>query len=182
MRKVVVAAYSDDWKKKFDEEARELQKIFGIEILMIHHIGSTSVNGLSAKPIIDMMPVVRDITKIDTYNEAMIAIGYEPRGENGLPGRRYFQKGGDQRTHHVHMYEIGNGEIDRHIAFRDYLRMHANAAKEYADLKEALAKQFPYDIESYINGKEHLASEIEREALRWFREFSYSSIKGVEIC
>lgn len=80
-RKVTVEEYSTDWKKQFDEEAILLQKIFGLEIQMIHHIGSTSVNGLSAKPIIDMMPVVRDITKIDSYNDAIIAIGYEPKGE-----------------------------------------------------------------------------------------------------
>lgn len=108
MRKVEVVAFSGEWEKKFVEEDILLQKIFGVEIQIIHHIGSTSVNGLSAKPIIDMMPVVRDINKIDTYNNAMIAIGYEPKGENGLPGRRYFQKGGDKRTHHIHIYEMGN--------------------------------------------------------------------------
>lgn len=93
MRKVEVIAYSAEWKKKFEEEAMQLQAILGPEILAIHHIGSTSVHDLHAKPIIDIMPVVRDITKIQTYNHAMIAIGYEPKGENGLPGRRYFQKG-----------------------------------------------------------------------------------------
>lgn len=168
-RKVSVEEYSTDWKKRFDEEAILLQKVFGLETQMIHHIGSTSVNGLSAKPIIDIMPVVLDIRKIHSFTSAMKAIGYEPKGENGLPGRRYFQKGGDNRTHHVHIYEAGNPEIERHLAFRDFLRVHPNIAKEYGELKEALAKQFPYDIESYINGKEQLASEIEREALEWYK-------------
>lgn len=172
MRKVSVEEYSADWKKRFEEEAILLQKVFGFEIQMIHHIGSTSVSGLSAKPIIDMMPVVRDITKIDVYNDAMIAIGYEPKGENGLSGRRYFQKGGNDRTHHIHIYEVGHPGIERHLAFRDYLCTHPNAKKKYGDLKEALAKQFPYDIESYINGKEKLASEIEGDALSWFKEIS----------
>lgn len=167
-RKVSIEKYSTDWKKKFDEEAILLQKIFGLEIQMIHHIGSTSVNGLSAKPIIDMMPVVRDIKKIDAYNEAMIAIGYEPKGENGLSGRRYFQKGGDNRTHHVHIYELGNGEIERHLAFRDFLRVQPVIAKKYGDLKKALAEQFPYDIDAYINGKEKLAKDIEQQAIHWF--------------
>ncbi|MFJ7971126.1 GrpB family protein [Psychrobacillus sp. NPDC096389] len=170
MRKVIVEAYSADWKKKFEDEAILLQKSFGSEIQMIYHIGSTSVNGLSAKPIIDIMPVVRDITIMDEYNDQMAAIGYEPKGENGLPGRRYFQKGGNNRTHHVHIYEVGNPGIERHLAFRDYLSTHANAKKDYGDLKEELAKQFPYDIESYINGKEQLASEIERDALRWYKK------------
>lgn len=168
-RKVSVEKYSTDWKKKFDEEAILLQKIFGLEIQMTHHIGSTSVNGLSAKPIIDMMPVVRDITKIDSYNEAMIAIGYEPKGENGLSGRRYFQKGGDNRTHHIHIYELGNPEIERHLAFRDFLRVRPVIAKKYGDLKKALAEKFPYDIDAYINGKEKLAKEIEQQAVHWFK-------------
>ncbi|QUG42296.1 GrpB family protein [Psychrobacillus sp. INOP01] len=175
-RKVLVEKYSTDWKKKFDEEAILLQKIFGLEIQMIHHIGSTSVNGLSAKPIIDMMPVVRDITKIDAYNEAMIAIGYEPKGENGLSGRRYFQKGGDNRTHHVHIYELGNREIERHLAFRDFLRVHPVIAKKYGDLKKALAEKFPYDIDAYINGKENLAKEIEQQAIKWYKGTEKKSI------
>lgn len=169
MRKVEVIAYSEDWKKNFDEEARRIEQIFGSEIIAIHHIGSTSVKDLSAKPIIDMMPVVRDIRKIDANNNAMIAIGYKPKGENGLPGRRYFQKGGDNRTHHVHIYGLGNPEIERHLAFRDYLRLHSDIAKEYGDLKVALAKQFPYDMEAYINGKEQLAKEIEQKAIRWYK-------------
>ena len=169
MRKVEVVAYSEEWKKKFGVEATLLQKIFGLEIQMIHHIGSTSVNSLSSKPIIDMMPVVRDIRKIDAYNNAMIAIGYEPKGENGLPGRRYFQKGGDNRTHHIHMYGMGNPEIERHLAFRDFLRVHPNIAKNYGDLKEVLAKQFPYDIDAYIKGKEKMAMEIEQQAIQWYK-------------
>ena len=168
MRRVLVEEYDADWKKKFEDEAILLQMIFGLEIQKIHHIGSTSVNGLSAKPIIDMMAIVRDINKIDTYSDAMIAIGYEPKGENGLPGRRYFQKGGDNRTHHVHMYEMANPEIERHLAFRDFLRAHPVTAKKYGDFKKTLAKQFPYDIDAYINGKEKLAKEIEHQAIYWF--------------
>lgn len=170
MRKVEVVRYSEGWNKKFDEEALQIQEIFGSEIIAIHHIGSTSVKKLSAKPIIDILPVVRDIRKIDAYNNAMIAIGYKPKGENGLPGRRYFQKGGDNRTHHIHIYEKGNPGIERHLAFRDFLRIHPDIARKYGDLKEALAVQFPYDIDAYINGKEKLAKEIEQQALLWRKD------------
>lgn len=86
----------------------------------------------------------------------MECIGYDPKSENGLPGRRYFQKGGENRTHHVHMYQVASPEIERHLAFRDYLRSHLQVAKASGQLKEQLAHQFPYDIESYIKGKEHL--------------------------
>lgn len=113
----------------YEKEAVKLRKIFRSEITEIYHIGSTSVDGLIAKPVIDIMPVVRDVNRIDDYNTEMIDIGYEPKGENGLPGRRFFQKGGDERTHHIHFYEMGNTEIERHLAFRNYLRTHPDALK-----------------------------------------------------
>lgn len=169
MRKVEVVTYSEDWKIDFDEEAMRIEKIIGSEIIAIHHIGSTSVIDLAAKPIIDIMPLVRDITKVEAYNDAMIAIGYEPKGENGLPGRRYFQKGGNSRTHHVHIYEIGNPEIERHLAFRGFLRAHPANAREYGDFKRALVKQFPEDMEAYINGKEIFLKEIEEQAIHWYK-------------
>lgn len=156
MRRVEVKPYDEQWTSKFVDEANKLHDIFGTEIIEIHHIGSTSVNGLKAKPIIDIMPVVRDINLIDEFNIAMISIGYEAKGENGITGRRFFQKGGDNRTHHIHFFELGNPEIERHLAFRDYLRSHSDVAKKYGDLKEELSKRFPYDIESYIKGKEQL--------------------------
>lgn len=169
MRKVVVTVYNDQWSSSFKEEAEKLREIFGSGLIEIHHIGSTAVKGLKAKPIIDIMPVVRDINEIDRFNLAMEDIGYVAKGENGIPRRRYFQKGGDNRTHHVHVYELGNLEIERHLAFRDYLRMHPEAVKAYGDLKEELAKRFPFDITSYIKGKERLAIDIEQKAIEWYR-------------
>lgn len=167
MRKVDVIPFSDRWSFDFEKEAAILQEIFGAEIIKIHHIGSTSVHGLSAKPIIDIMPVVKNILRIDQYNGKMAAIGYEAKCENGIAGRRYFQKGGDERTHHVHIYGNGSPEIDRHLAFRDFLRAHPEKAKAYGDLKEKLAGQFPFDIDMYINGKAGLAAQIEQEAMEW---------------
>ncbi|MDN4606162.1 GrpB family protein [Sporosarcina highlanderae] len=170
MRRVEVIPFSNRWKLEFEKEAANLQEIFGTEIIEIHHIGSTSVQGLSAKPIIDILPVVKDISQVDQYNGKMAGIGYVAKGENGILGRRYFQKGGDERSHHLHIYENGSSEIDRHLAFRDFLRAHPKQAKGYGSLKEKLAQQFPYDIESYIKGKDQLASQIEREAIVWYRK------------
>ncbi|GKV56131.1 hypothetical protein NCCP2222_20780 [Sporosarcina sp. NCCP-2222] len=170
MRKVEVLTYSDEWPLKFREAAKELQRVFGSELLAIHHIGSTSVVGLSAKPIIDIMPVVKEIARIDFFNQTMLELGYEAKGENGIVGRRYFQKGGDERTHHIHVYEEGSPEIGRHLAFRDYLREHPDMAEKYGELKEGLAKRYPRDVAAYIRGKEQLALEIEREALEWVRK------------
>lgn len=169
MRKVEVVAYKDSWVLEFAEEAHKLREIFGSAMIDIHHIGSTSIPGISAKPIIDIMPVVEDINVIELYNSAMSAIGYHPKGENGIAGRRYFEKGGEQRTHHVHCFQSGNPHIQRHLAFRDYLAAHQDLAATYAALKAELAEQHPYDIEAYIQGKERLVAEIERKALIWYQ-------------
>ncbi|MFS0782189.1 GrpB family protein [Bacillus sp. 1P06AnD] len=168
MRKVEVRSYDARWVQHFSEEAEKLNLVFGDEIIDIHHIGSTSVPGLKAKPIIDIMPVVKDINKVDTYNNMMQEIGYEAKGENGIVQRRYFQKGGDYRSHHVHIYQVGSHEIKRHLAFRDYLKLHPNERELYGRLKETLARQFPDVIESYIKGKDYLIKEIELKALIWY--------------
>lgn len=135
----------------------------------IHHIGSTSVPGLKAKPIIDIMPVVKHIEKIDSFNDQMAGLGYECMGELGMKGRRYFRKGGDNRTHQVHVFQADNKEdIHRHLAVRDYLRAHSEAAKQYGSLKENLAKQFPKDIAAYMDGKDAFVKQLERMALQWY--------------
>lgn len=134
----------------------------------IVHIGSTSVPGLKAKPIIDMMPVVKDIEKIDSYREKMEGLGYECMGEFGITGRRYVRKGGDNRTHQVHVFQADNKEdIQRHVAVRDYLRTHPEAVKQYGELKENLANQFPQEIEAYMDGKDAFVKELEKRALHW---------------
>jgi GrpB-like predicted nucleotidyltransferase (UPF0157 family) len=170
MRKVEVLPYDNQWPSKYEEEANKLRRIFGGQLVAIHHIGSTSVPGLAAKPIIDILIVIKDISLVDKYNQDMQSIGYEAKGENGISGRRFFQKGGDNRTHHVHIFEVASPEIERHLAFRDYLRSHPDAAKEYGDLKRKLAQRFPYDIESYIKGKECLVAQIEKQAVEWYRK------------
>ncbi|MCE4050596.1 MULTISPECIES: GrpB family protein [Bacillaceae] len=167
MRKVEVCPYSNEWRVLFETEKKLLQHIFEAELLEIHHIGSTSIRGMKAKPIIDIMPIVINIHNIDSYNGKMIEIGYEAKGENGISGRRYFQKGGDERTHHVHIYEAGSPEIFRHLAFRDFLRANKEEAEKYGDLKEKLSQKYPADIQAYINGKHDAAASLEQKALKW---------------
>ncbi|MCM3612173.1 GrpB family protein [Planococcus sp. MERTA32b] len=164
MRKVTVTDYQPEWKQQFQQAAKEIKEIFGEECIEIHHIGSTSIEGMAAKPIIDLMPVVRVIESADVLIAEMEKLGYESKGENGLPGRRYFQRGGDERTHHVHIYAEGNPEIGRHLAFRNYLRGNPQEAEEYGILKKKLAYEFPYDIDQYIAGKEELVARIEKNA------------------
>ncbi|MFC4100687.1 GrpB family protein [Paenibacillus xanthanilyticus] len=166
-RKVEIAPPNADWPTRYGEEAEKLQRVLGPELVAVHHIGSTSIPGMPAKPIIDVLVEVRNIEAVDAYNDGMRRLGYQPKGENGIPLRRYFNKGGAQRTHHVHVFQTGSGHVTRHLAFRDYLTAHPEEAKRYADLKIKLARQFPADMNAYIEGKDALAKELEAKALDW---------------
>ncbi|WP_339811928.1 GrpB family protein [Paenibacillus sp. FSL R7-0189] len=167
--KVTVTEYNEQWGLMFNQEAQKIKDIFADALVDIHHIGSTSVSGLKAKPIIDIMPVVRNIEAVDEFNRQMTALGYECMGEFGISGRRYFRKGGNSRTHHVHVFQMDNKiDIGRHLAVRDYLRSHPEAVKQYGDLKDTLAKQFPEDIGAYIDGKEEFVVNLEKTAYEWY--------------
>lgn len=166
-RKVEVVPYNQDWPDQFSEEVTSLQSIFQDIWINAYHIGSTSIKNISAKPIIDILIEVKNIEEVDQFNEKMEERGYVARGENEIPGRRYFHKGTINRTHHVHIFEMGHSEIKRHLNFRDYLNTHPKDAQAYSNLKEQLARQFPYDIESYINGKDSLIKEIDKKAEQW---------------
>ncbi len=168
MRNIHIVPYNPDWPRHYEAEAEQLKAVFGDHLLAIHHIGSTSVPGLHAKPLIDIMPVVRDIEQTDSLNGAMEALGYTPRGENGIAGRRYFSKGADaHRTHHVHTYASDNPEVTAHLLFRDYLRAHPAEAQRYGDLKRQLALQFTNDIYGYMDGKDGLVKELIAKANLW---------------
>ncbi|NLM44606.1 MAG: GrpB family protein [Clostridiales bacterium] len=172
--KVEVVGYNRDWATLFEEEAEKIKSILGDELIEIHHIGSTAVENLKAKPIIDIMPVVKDIEKVDKYNEEFIKLGYEPKGEYGIAGRRFFRKGSTIRTHHIHIFDIRNTyEIERHLAVRDYLKTHPQEAYGYGELKGKLAALYPYDIEAYCNGKDAFVKELERKALEWYLSASH---------
>lgn len=171
MRNIVVVSYDPMWSERFEKEAKAIKAILGDLLLEIHHIGSTSVPGLAAKPVIDILPVVRDITLVDAFNPPFEAIGYEPMGENGIPGRRFFRKGGaEHRSHHLHIFGTDNTtDIHRHLAFRDYLRTHPEVADEYASLKQTLARKFPHDINAYCDGKDAFIKHHEAIALGLYR-------------
>ncbi len=170
MRTIEVVTYDENWMSLYSEEAEKLRDLLKEELIDIHHIGSTSIIGMKAKPVIDILSVVKDINQIDLYNDQMIAIGFLPKGENGIPGRRYFQKGGDLRTHHLHLFQQGNQHIERHLAFRDYLRAHPDMMLAYGNLKEELARKYRYDVQAYIEGKHDFVQQIEKKALVWYRK------------
>lgn len=165
---IIVTDYNPLWPKLFEAEAAKIREILGDNCLELHHIGSTSVKGLAAKPIIDIMPVVKDIEAVDRQAAAFGVAGYEYMGEFGIPGRRYLRKGGDERTCHVHIFgEKSRADIERHLAVRDYLRSHEEAAAAYGALKRGLALQYPWDNEGYCDGKDGFVKELEARALEW---------------
>ena len=168
-RFIKVLPYDPNWPEEFKDAASQLKLIFQELLLEIHHIGSTAVPHLAAKPIIDMLPEVMDISKVDALNEKFDALGYEVLGEYGLPGRRYFRMLDNEKHYvHLHCYEVGNSEIRRHLAFRDYLRSHSDVANQYAQLKISLARKFPNDAEAYQQGKQAWIQAAEKIALKLY--------------
>ncbi|KPN15502.1 hypothetical protein AKG37_01405 [Bacillus australimaris] len=171
LRKVEVIEYQSSWSEQFQDEHDKLKKIVGDNWIYGHHIGSTSVKGMAAKPIIDILLEVKHISGLDECNHLFRQLGYEPLGENGLKGRRFFRKGGLNQTHHVHAYEAGHDDVKRHLVFRDYLKAAPERAKAYANKKRQLAKAYPEDMASYINGKDAIIKEIEQEAYNWSKQY-----------
>lgn len=149
MRKIIVVPYDDRWPDMFEAESLLIKTLLGGIAKDIHHIGSTSVPGLSAKPVIDILLEVSDINELDTYHSAMAHAGYVARGENGIAGRRYFIKGGDQRSHQVHAFAVGDMQVLSHLAFRDYLRRNKDITEEYAEIKHATALLSRNDAHRY---------------------------------
>ncbi|RHW42597.1 GrpB family protein [Neobacillus notoginsengisoli] len=165
---VRLSEFNEEWSAMYEEEALFLKAVFGDLILKLEHFGSTAVKGMVAKPVIDMMVIVLDIGKVDSFNEKMILYGYDAAGEWGIPGRRLFRKGGENRTHHIHFYEQGNLEIARHLIFRDHLRAHPEEAARYSSFKEQLAKQYHTTVQ-YSPAKKNFVSQMERRALEWHK-------------
>jgi GrpB-like predicted nucleotidyltransferase (UPF0157 family) len=176
MRKIEVVAYDAGWPVIYKKEANLIGVILGDELIRIHHIGSTSVPGLAAKPVIDMLAEVRSIEALDSFDQQMALQNYTTRGEYGIPGRRYYFKGTEEmHSHHLHAFQAGHPEIARHLLFRDYLRVHPDEAREYAGLKTSLAVKFTYDINSYMDGKDAFIKELDRRALIWSQSEDYPS-------
>ena len=143
---VVIADYDPEWPLRFEAAKLTISQAVGPLLLSIEHIGSTAVPGL--KRFEDGLASVAPLE----------ALGYEYHGENGIPGRHYFDhfdKGGAQGTgiQHVHMLVVGSEEWTRHIVFRDYLRENSEEAEKYAQLKQSLAEQYGQDREAYTEGK-----------------------------
>ncbi len=164
-KRVIVMPYNEEWKQAFEDIKSELDEALGNLALRIEHVGSTSVEGLSAKPIIDIDVVINDTSMLDSVIIALDKIGYRHEGNLGIPGREAFKYDGKEHLmkHHLYVCTKGANELHRHIAFRDYLRSHPDAVKEYSKVKEEGAVLFPDDIDKYIEYKSPFIEEIYRQ-------------------
>jgi GrpB-like predicted nucleotidyltransferase (UPF0157 family) len=169
MRKVEVVPHNPQWRDAFEAEAKHVAVALGENVVAIHHIGSTAIPNIYAKPVIDLLVEVRDIAEVAGQSSAMESLGYEVLGEYGIPGRRYFRKD-DQagiRTHHIHAFEAGSAEVVRHLAFRDYMIAHPGEAQRYSELKRQLAEEHPQSMDGYMDGKDGFIKEMDRRAAQW---------------
>ena len=164
-KRVVVQAYDGAWEQDFRAIEAELREALGDLALAIEHVGSTSVRGLSAKPIIDIDVVIRDAAALETVIARLGEIGYQHEGDLGVAGREAFRYDGKAhlRRHHLYVCPRDSAELRRHLAFRDYLRRHPEAVRAYSRIKEEGAALYPDDIEKYIAHKSPFIEGVYRE-------------------
>jgi len=166
---VHLAAYDPKWPQMATDHAEGL-RVLGPILVMVHHIGSTSVPGLAAKPIIDLMPLVTDLADLDRERWRVEALGYNWHGELGILGRRYctLADGVSRRIVQLHFFKADSPQVARHIAFRDYLRAHPDAASEYEREKRRAQGLHPDDSHAYTDEKAAWIRATEAKALSWF--------------
>lgn len=165
---VELAAHDPRWAGKAEAVSQLLATAIGPCLLEVHHIGSTAIPDIRAKPIIDLMPVVTGLAELDECRGRIEALGYQWRGEYGLPGRRYCSKSDastGRRLVHVHCYARGSPEIVRHLAFRDHLRHHPEIAQAYEDEKVRCQALHRGDSQAYGECKSLWIKRVEAEAL-----------------
>ena len=165
MKYVRITPYDPDWPRRYDEEAARIVAALGELAAAIEHVGSTAVPGLDAKPTVDILVGVRDLDELDDDAIGRLEeLGYEFRGEMGVPGRRYFRKGATYpREFNVHVVELGGELWRRDLAFRDYLRARPEAANAYGRLKRRLtAAPDGAELDRYAEGKSEFIAEVLR--------------------
>lgn len=167
-RVLEVVDYNSQWQRDFDVEQILLKKAMGENAIAVEHIGSTSVIGLAAKPIIDILIEVKSLQALALNIPPLVALGYIDKGENGIEGRHYLQKGEVVRTHHIHIFQSGDANLKRHRAFCAYLSAHPDVAKAYGELKIISANIAKGHIGQYMALKHHFIAKYEQIALDWF--------------
>jgi len=167
--RVELLPHDPDWTLRAEVESAALRAVVGDILLVVHHIGSTAIAGIHAKPVIDLMSVVRSLDALDALRDGIESLGYEWCGEFGLPGRRYCRRddpGTGRRLVQVHAYAEGHGDIVRHLAFRDFLRTHSDVAHAYDREKQRCQRLHPDDSRAYGACKSDWIRAVEARALQ----------------
>ena len=164
-REVVLVEPDPAWPALFRAERRRLIAVAGQGILEVHHVGSTAIPGILAKPIIDVLIIRRRFLN-EAETVAVSAASYEYRREYGMPGRQYFSRR-TSPAFHLHAFLDGHAEVGRMLLFRDYLRAHPETAREYESLKSHLAERFRRDRAAYTDAKTDFISSVDAKAALW---------------
>jgi len=163
---VRIAIYDPRWASMFEEARSEIMGRCGALVVAVEHVGSTSVPGLAAKPIIDILAAVERLDDAQALIEPLAAIGFEFVPKNDFPGRRFFRRGlRGAGTHHLHVVERGGWEWRRHLLFRDHLRAHPETAADYERLKRELAARHGPDRGAYTDAKTPFIESVVERAL-----------------
>lgn len=165
--KVVIAPYDPDWPTLFADLGTSLRAALGDVALRIDHIGSTSVPGLDAKPIIDIQISVRAFEPLDAFRTPLEGLGFVFRASNPDLTKRYFREPPGRRRTHIHVRRAGSFSEQFALLFRDYLRVHGDDAKRYAQVKHRLAKQYGDDRTGYTEAKRPIVWQIIDRAAAW---------------
>jgi len=169
MPPVVLVPPDPDWANLARRLAADLKQLLGPNCEEVHHIGSTSIPGIWAKPIVDLLPVVSRLEALDAMQPQVEAAGYQWYGEYGLEGRRLLLwHEGPRRVANIHCYQAGAPGLRRHLAFRDYLRSRPELAREYEQLKLHCSCLHIDDVQAYNDCKNDWIRRMEEEALKFY--------------
>ncbi|WEK51120.1 MAG: GrpB family protein [Candidatus Kaistia colombiensis] len=164
--------HSPAWLDAAAREEQRLAEALGPQLIAVHHIGSTAIAGIVAKPILDLIPEVRSLEAFDACRLVLLHLGYEWWGEYGMAGRRYAtltDGATGQRCIQLHVFEQGSPHIERHLAFRDFLRAHPAKAREYEAVKLRSRDRHPHDSHAYSDAKSAWVQATEAEAIAFYR-------------
>ena len=169
--KVEIALHDPIWAQRAIAEARRFAEVLGPNLWRVEHFGSTSVPGLGAKPIIDLMPLVHDLERLIQERKQVETLGYLWHGEYGIEGRRLctLTDAVGTRLVNVHFFQADSPQIERHLAFRDYLRAHPDVARDYEEEKRRAAALHPDDGNAYNEEKWEWVARTEANALAWMQ-------------
>lgn len=167
-RSYKIIPYDPNWPILFSQESKKIGNIIGDNILETHHIGSTSIIGMSGKPTIDILFIVKDVSKISEKIIDMEKIGYTSLGSFNAKNSHLFEKEKNgNRIFIVHFYQKDHPEIKQILAIRDYLRNHENEATKYSEIKFSLFQKFPNDYKQYRKLKDEYMESLKERAIFW---------------